>query len=67
MHPKFIEVGPICRIQFATAVILRIGVVVGDTFAAEIVISTQDPPRDFLRTALIAAIVVGHALILAQK
>jgi hypothetical protein len=67
MHAKFIKVGPIGRIQLSAAVILRVGVVIGHAFAAQIIVGTQDPTRYFLWAALIAAVVVGHALILAQK
>jgi hypothetical protein len=39
MNTKFIGIAPLGRIQLSTAVILRIAVVIRDSFAAEMVIS----------------------------
>ena len=41
MDTKFIEVGPISRIQLSAAVILWIGVVIRDSFAAQVIVSAQ--------------------------
>ena len=67
MDTKLIEVGPVNVIQLSTAVILWIGIVIRDSFAAQVVVGAQYPSRHFLYTALVAAVVIGQALILAQK
>jgi hypothetical protein len=67
MDTKFIEVSPIGRIQLSAAVILRVSVVIRHAFAAQIIVAAEHPTGYFLRAALIAAVVIGHALILAQK
>src|ERR1700683_183831 len=67
MDTKFIQVGPISRVQLSAAVILWIGVVIRDSFAAQVIVSAQDLSRYFLWSALIAAVVIGQTFILAQK
>jgi hypothetical protein len=67
MNAKFIEVGSIGRIQLSTAVILRVFIVIRHSFAAQIVVGAQHPARYLLRTALVAAVMIGEAFILAQK
>src|ERR1700736_211331 len=64
---KFVEVGPTGRVQLSAAVVLWIGVVIRDSFAAQVVVSAQYPSGYFLRTALIAAVVIRPAFILAQE
>ena len=67
MDTKFIEIGPIGRIQLSAAVILWIGVMIRDSFAAQVIVSAQDLSRYFLWTATIAAVVIRRTLILAQE
>src|SRR6202011_1325957 len=59
---KFVEVGPISRVQLSAAVVLWIGVVIRDSFAAQVVVSAQYLSGYFLRTALIAAVVIRQSL-----
>ena len=40
-----IEVSPIRRIQLSTAVILRVGVVIGDSLAAQVMVGAQGSRR----------------------
>src|SRR5579859_5244017 len=40
MDAKFIEVGPVGRIQLSAAVILGVGIVIGNSFATQVVIGT---------------------------
>jgi hypothetical protein len=61
MDTKFIQVGPVSRIQLSTAVVLWIGVVIRDSFAAQVAVSAQYPSGYFLRTALTAAVVIRQA------
>src|ERR1700693_5274096 len=63
MDTKFIQVGPIGRVQLSAAVILWIGVVIRDSFAAQVVVSTQYSSRYFLWAALIAAVVIRQAFV----
>jgi hypothetical protein len=65
MYTKFIEIGPIGRIQLSAAVILWIGVVIRDSLAAQVIVGAQDLARYFLGTATIAAVVIRQAFILA--
>jgi hypothetical protein len=67
MDTKFIEIGPIGRIQLSAAVILRVGIVVRYSFATEIIVGAQHSTRYFLWASLIAAVVIRYARILAQK
>src|ERR1700675_1252055 len=64
---KFVEVGPIGRVQLSAAVILWITVVIRDPFAAQVIVSTQYSSRYFLWAALIAAVVIRQPSILAQE
>src|SRR5271168_234285 len=64
---KFVEVGPIGRVQLSAAVILWIAVVIRDPFAAQVIVSAQYTSRYFLRAALIAAVVIRQAFIPAQE
>src|SRR5580692_588094 len=64
---KFVEVGPIGRVQLSAAVILWIAVMICDPFAAQVIVSTQYSSRYFLWAALIAAVVIRQAFILAQE
>ena len=63
MHTKFIEIGPIGRIQLPAAVIRWIGVVIRDSLAAQVIVGAQDLARYFLWTATIAAVVTRQAFI----
>ena len=67
MNTKFVKVGPISRVQFSAAVILWIGVVIRDTFAAQVIVSTQYSSRYFLWAAVIAAVVIRQTFIFAQE
>ena len=67
LDTKFVEVGPIGRVQLSAAVILWIAVMVRDTFAAQVIVSTQYSSRYLLWAALIAAVVIRQAFILAQE
>jgi hypothetical protein len=67
MDTKFIEVGPIRGIQLPAAVVLCIGVVIRDSFAALIIVGAQHPTRYFLWTAIMAAVVISNTFILPQK
>ena len=67
MDTKLIEVGPIRRIQLPAAVVLCVGVVIRDSFATQVVVCAYYPSRYFLRTAIVAAVVIRQAFILAQK
>ena len=67
MDRKFIVVGPIGRIQLSAAVILWIGVMIRNSFAAQVIVSAQNLARYLLRPATIAAVVIRRAFILAQE
>src|SRR4029077_15020330 len=66
-YTKFVEVGPIGRVQLSAGVILWIAVVIPDPFAAQVIVSTQYSSRYCLCGALIAAVVIRQAFILAQE
>ena len=61
MDTKFVEVGPISGIQFCAAVVLWIGIVIRNSFAAQFTVGAQNPTRDFLRTATVPAVVFPEA------
>src|SRR5690348_8152014 len=67
MDTKFVEVGPIGRVQLSAAVILWIAVVIRDPFAAQVIVSAQYSSRYFLCAAPIAGVVIRQAFILAQE
>jgi hypothetical protein len=67
MDTKFVEVAPIGLVQLSAAVILWIGVVIRDPFAAQVIVSTQYSSRYFLWAALVAAVVIRQAFIPAQE
>src|SRR5579864_8763818 len=51
MDTKFIEVASICWIQLSAAVVLGVGVVISDSFAAQVIVGAQYLSRYFLWTA----------------
>ena len=64
---EFVEVAPIGRIQLSTAMVLWIGVVIRDSFAAQVVVGAQYLSRYFLWTAAIAAVLIRQTFVLAQE
>ena len=67
MDTKFIQVATVSRIQFSAAVICRIGIVIRDSLAAQVIVCAQDSSRYCLWAAAIAAVVIRQTFILAQK
>jgi hypothetical protein len=67
MDTEFVEIGPISRIQLSAAVILWIGAMIRNSFAAQVIPSARDLSRYFLWTATIAGAVIRQAFILAQE
>ena len=67
MDTEFVEVAPIGRIQLSTAVVLWIGVVIRDSFAAQVIVGAQHLSRYFLWTAAVAAVLIWQTFVLAQE
>src|SRR5579885_2843430 len=67
IHAELIEVGAVGRIQSSAAIIFGVGIVVGNAFAASIVVGALDAAGDFLRTTTVAAVVVGSAVVVLEE
>ena len=67
VHPKLVQIAPVGRIQRPASVILCVGIMIGNTFAAHVVIGAHHLPGNRLRPALILAVVVRRPLVLSQK
>ncbi len=61
VHAELIQVCSVRRIEGSAAVVLGIGVVVGNALSAAIVIGTLYATGDFLRAALVSDVLVGGA------
>jgi hypothetical protein len=64
MNTEFIRIASIRRIQLAAAMILWIGVVKRNSFAAQVVIGAH-PSRYFLWAAMIHVVVIRNSLVSA--
>src|SRR3984957_15478412 len=63
VHSKFVEISPVGGVQSSAAVVHGIRIVIGDTFSAQIIVGTLHPTGNFLRSAVIHAVLVGFALL----
>ena len=63
VHAELVEVGAVGGIERAAAVVFRVGIVIGDAFAAEVVVGALDAAGNFLRAGMVAAVVVGSAFV----
>jgi hypothetical protein len=66
VHAELIEIASIGGVECSTAVVLAVGVMIGDSFSAKIVEGALDPSRNLLRFAWMASIYVGPALVLVR-
>jgi len=56
IHAELVQISPVRRIKRAAAVVLRIGVMIRDAFAARIVIGAHHASRHVLRPSVINAV-----------
>ena len=63
VHAELIEVGSVGWVELAGAVVDGVGVVVGDTFAAGVVVGALDDAGDGLRAGGVVGVGVGGALV----
>ena len=64
---ELIQVRSVGRIEGSTAVVLGIGVEVGDTFSPAIVVGALYASGNFLRAALVASVFVGGAFVVFRE
>ena len=60
------QVGSVGRVQHPAATVLGIGVVISHTFAAQVVVGTENRPGNSLRPALIETVMVRRSRVMGQ-
>src|SRR4029077_10941539 len=63
LHPKLVQIGAVSWVQGAAAFIFRVGVVICDPFATEVIVGALHSSGNLLRPAVIDAVVKWAASI----
>jgi hypothetical protein len=64
VHAELIQVRSVRGIEAAAAVVLGVDVVIRDAFSTAILVGAFHPSGNLLRAALIAAVLIGSALVI---
>ncbi len=67
VHAELVQIGPVRGIESATAIVFRIRIVISDTFAAEVIESALHLAGNYLRSRVVAAVVVRLAFVSVEK
>jgi len=67
VHPELIQVGSVRRIEGTTAIVLGVGIVVGDASSTAIIVDAFHASGNLLRAALIAAVLIGGAFVVFRE
>ena len=67
MHAELIQLGSVRGVKGAAAIIFRVRIVIGDAFAAKVIESALHLAGNWLRSGVVAAVVVRLAFISVEK
>jgi hypothetical protein len=63
VHPEFVQIRTVRPIQFSTAFVGGVGVMISNAFSSQVIIGTHNSSRNYLRARVIDAIVIWLTLV----